>query len=878
MRIVAHAHRLAPSSRVTDLPEQSFSEFRRTGSAAALGRAFDATAPELLRIAAFLVPGGEIDDLVQDTFVVALRKRDLWQQGERLLPWLLGILANEARSRRRRRRLRARELAAAPPAAVIDPVAAAAAGEIEAAFETALQRLGRGDAELLRLHLRQELSCREISERLHRPAGTVRTQMARAMSALRARLPAGLAVAAFPLAPAVALPALRARVLAEAANAVRAASATKAAAAGEPAAAPRLRWQMAAGASIVLVAALAIGAAQLWPQSEPAAAPAPAAPPPVAVERSVSPAPDRVAASDVPKPPPPRWLLRGAVRDEQGAPIAGATVTSYLRESGRQLAQTGSGADGRYELDLDFWRDRSPIDRGAYGIVAIARAPGTNDYTFLQPFAADADAGRPLVVEHDFELSPYPTLRGRVVDARGRGVPAHVNAFDPAGALVDTTDAGADGAFRIVCAGDGERVELDARHATGGRCRLAVGLRRGAEVDVGALVLEPGQPLGGRVTLQDGTPLADWPVFVRGDAGGYWYFEPRTDADGVYAANRPTACEWRVRATGFVGRDGDATEETVVAADRCRQDLSVPGVLLRFHCFDPGGRELLPQPLAVHVFAAGDAAAAEAARAGGADAFARELGNSMAREPMIVPCAAHVLVRGTGAGGLGVTALLTAPARGGVLDVPLHFAPAAAATLTVRARFADGALPQALTCRVVAGPGASPRAVEELGRAPGEVRLRCPVGRLALQVSAYPDHFDDAEERAEVTTTDGGEHTVELVLARRGTFAFVLRDAADGSRVRTEDVTAHVTVGDVEFGRFAYRDGDLQLWSSEPPIGVRATVCTLLPVGRHRVTFAVDGFAPAMVDVDVREVDAANLATGGDTVAGAPVEVVLQRR
>src|SRR5262245_1774021 len=152
---------------MSDAADREFARFRRTGDAQGLANAFDATAPELLRVASYLLPHADVEDAVHDAFVVAMSRHERWDAGRPLLPWLLGVLANEARSRRRRRRLQA--AAATPaPAPAPDPVAEASSRELAERLEAALRSIDRDDGALLRLHLFDELSCREIGERLGR--------------------------------------------------------------------------------------------------------------------------------------------------------------------------------------------------------------------------------------------------------------------------------------------------------------------------------------------------------------------------------------------------------------------------------------------------------------------------------------------------------------------------------------------------------------------------------------------------------------------------------------------------------------------------------------------------------------------------------------
>jgi len=84
-------------------PEQHFACFRAEGRADALAAVFDALAPELLLVAAHLARGGvQAEDLVQATFVDAIRGAARWDETRALLPWLLGILARNALAEGRR--------------------------------------------------------------------------------------------------------------------------------------------------------------------------------------------------------------------------------------------------------------------------------------------------------------------------------------------------------------------------------------------------------------------------------------------------------------------------------------------------------------------------------------------------------------------------------------------------------------------------------------------------------------------------------------------------------------------------------------------------------------------------------------------------------
>ena len=87
-----------------------FERFAARGDVAALGEVFDRTAPRLLHLAMHLAHSAEdAEDLLQATFVLAMKKAATFSKGEPLLPWLSGILAGEARNLARRNQHRSTE-------------------------------------------------------------------------------------------------------------------------------------------------------------------------------------------------------------------------------------------------------------------------------------------------------------------------------------------------------------------------------------------------------------------------------------------------------------------------------------------------------------------------------------------------------------------------------------------------------------------------------------------------------------------------------------------------------------------------------------------------------------------------------------------------
>jgi RNA polymerase sigma-70 factor (ECF subfamily) len=207
--------------------DRLFLRFCRTGDTGALGRVFDRTAPELLAVALHLCGNrADADDLVQRTFLAAIESRAAYDPRRRAVPWLLGILANHAR------RLQRERAAKAPPTrddVAPDPSASAAAAELAADVARLRDELGAPYKEVLELHLQADLNAKEIAAKLGRPAGTVRTQLMRALELLRRRLPAGFVAGLAPGVPRLAqLASIKAHVVAHA----HAVAASGAAAAG----------------------------------------------------------------------------------------------------------------------------------------------------------------------------------------------------------------------------------------------------------------------------------------------------------------------------------------------------------------------------------------------------------------------------------------------------------------------------------------------------------------------------------------------------------------------------------------------------------------------------------------------------------------------
>jgi len=156
---------------------------------------------ELAFRVAYQVTGNAADaeDAAQEAFVNAYYALNRFRAGAPFRPWLLRIVANEARNRRtaagRRNALAERaQVAQASGEAGPSPEAAAEADEFRATLIKTLQGLREDDRLILAYRLFFDLSEAEMAEALHCPKGTVKSRLSRALGRLRAALPSDLPI------------------------------------------------------------------------------------------------------------------------------------------------------------------------------------------------------------------------------------------------------------------------------------------------------------------------------------------------------------------------------------------------------------------------------------------------------------------------------------------------------------------------------------------------------------------------------------------------------------------------------------------------------------------------------------------------------------
>jgi RNA polymerase sigma factor (sigma-70 family) len=147
---------------------------------------------------AYLITGdaGEAEDAAQVGLVKAYRALDRFDRSRPFRPWLLRIVANEARNRRRSAVRRVSlQLAAGRERedAVPSPEAEALGRERREALLAAVNRLGRADREVVAMRYFLDLSEADMAEVLGVAPGTVKSRLSRALGRLREALTGSLA-------------------------------------------------------------------------------------------------------------------------------------------------------------------------------------------------------------------------------------------------------------------------------------------------------------------------------------------------------------------------------------------------------------------------------------------------------------------------------------------------------------------------------------------------------------------------------------------------------------------------------------------------------------------------------------------------------------
>jgi RNA polymerase sigma factor (sigma-70 family) len=137
----------------------------------------------------------EAEDAAQEGFIKAYAALGRFRSGAPFRPWILRIVANEARNRRRsagRRTGLAVRMAEDCPKddAAPSPEAAVLAAEARREILAALERLGEDDRMIIGCRYLLELSEAETAATLGIPRGSAKSRLSRALSRMRAMMTA----------------------------------------------------------------------------------------------------------------------------------------------------------------------------------------------------------------------------------------------------------------------------------------------------------------------------------------------------------------------------------------------------------------------------------------------------------------------------------------------------------------------------------------------------------------------------------------------------------------------------------------------------------------------------------------------------------------
>lgn len=381
--------------------EQRFERWRSHGDLEALSEVIDGASPELYELAARLAPDvAQAEDLVQAAFLALLEKPRAWDGKRPLVPWMVGILVNQARksSRGARRSIDVERLAERK---VEPPHERALSSELRTAIETALATLPDACREVVARCVLADERPIDVAHALKREPGTVRMQLLRGLELLRHALPPSFA-GALVLAGGRGEAAVRASLLAraQAAGPAGSTSAIGAGVLGGLLMATKLTW-------IGIAAALALVAWLVWPKDANPPVPSSVAAPLAAPDNEHEPSPEVRTADDrsvVSTPPVERavpesrpeaasaeapgscWLV-GRVQGLDAADVSRATLVAHGVRFGRRTIPLAS--DGRFEIDIS-------------GFVAGARAVVASEGATL-PF--DSPDSINLAFEHP-DFSP----------------------------------------------------------------------------------------------------------------------------------------------------------------------------------------------------------------------------------------------------------------------------------------------------------------------------------------------------------------------------------------------------------------------------------------------------------------------------------------
>jgi RNA polymerase sigma-70 factor (ECF subfamily) len=164
----------------TPSPEERLVAAARDGDRAAFGRLYDRFFPMVHGLLLARVRRADVDDLVQDAFLQAMRRLGSLRSAEAFGPWLAAIARNRARDHWRRG-----DTTVELPEDI--PGSAHPEGEAMTVL-AAIRRLPEAYRETLVLRLVEGMTGPEIAERTGLTPGSVRVNLFRGMQMLREAL------------------------------------------------------------------------------------------------------------------------------------------------------------------------------------------------------------------------------------------------------------------------------------------------------------------------------------------------------------------------------------------------------------------------------------------------------------------------------------------------------------------------------------------------------------------------------------------------------------------------------------------------------------------------------------------------------------------
>lgn len=160
----------------------------REGDRSAFGRLYDRFAPMVHGILLARVPGTEVDDLVQDVFLLAFTRVHSLRDATRFGGWLAAITRNRANDYHRRPQAALESPVDMADSEVADRVTVDAEGAEGARILAVVQTLPEAYRETLILRLVEGMTGPEIAARTGLTPGSVRVNLHRGMQQLRKKL------------------------------------------------------------------------------------------------------------------------------------------------------------------------------------------------------------------------------------------------------------------------------------------------------------------------------------------------------------------------------------------------------------------------------------------------------------------------------------------------------------------------------------------------------------------------------------------------------------------------------------------------------------------------------------------------------------------